>query len=397
MRGVIVEARQGFADDVQGAQVRYERIPQNCRFSRKHAKIYKTIDTNLLSYIAMKHCWLIILTLILQTPIASGEEAVYRGLLDGSIGLTIGIDSQKNPSVGTLHYDSSGSDGLQLQGTALAGGRFEWKESLEIRGGDTIKHTGTFKGQWKADGTTALGTWQSADGKKLRTLTLTRLARIQKVADKTVDASVSYPQFDDPHYAQLNQLLAAQAAKKLVEHVVSVQEARKELQEAAKESKDEEQLKYSIEVPVGASTECSVDIAQTRFVSLLCQYFIFTGGAHPNSRWSSLNYLLNVDGGPQEIGLWDLINKSPAALSTLSGWLVAELKRQQASLVVDGEINNFRDDLEKNNLPFTIIPAGLAFHFSPYSVASYAEGEFDVVVPKKTLKDVIRSDNPWIH
>ena len=75
----------------------------------------------------------------------------------------------------------------------------------------------------------------------------------------------------------------------------------------------------------------------------------------------------------------------------LSDACLTELRKQEASSVVNGTIAGFKtEELGR----FTVSATGVRLHFSPYHVGSYAEGAFTVQVPWTALKSCLRMDGP---
>lgn len=328
---------------------------------------------------------LALLSALCLPALAQAGGEVYRVVIDGHIQAIASLRLNEGRYHGRIYYDASGADGLELAGTAGKDG-FEWKESLWTRADNDSKPTGTLSGKLSADGKTGTGTWNSADGKKSLTLALTRLAHIETLASPDSNVWVDFPKFDDPRYAKLNGLLAGEAKQNLAQNLKSVQDVRTELQGAPGGSAAEDRL--------SATTSCDVESVLPNTVSLLCTAYEYSGGAHGNTGLDARDYAIGPDGAVRPLKLWDVLQKSPAHINKLSGLIVAELKRQKASSVVDGGIKDFTKELDKDELSFSILPAGLAFHFSPYAVASYAEGHFRAVIPHRALAGLYRQDGP---
>lgn len=327
----------------------------------------------------------LILVPLLLASHAHAEGNVYRAVIDGRINALVTIKASPYGGGASLYgsrvlYDASGADGLALEIHASGNGGFEWKELLWSRDDGEARQTGRFEGKLASDGKSGQGTWHSPDGRKHLPFTLARIAKIETLADKKVDAKVDYPRFDDPRFAQLNALLAAEARKTLDEHIGDIERLREDLKEVEPAALNR----------LSASTSCDVESATPRAASLLCIDYEDSGGAHGNTLLEGRNYALAEDGSVKPLALWDLLRKSPANEKKLSDLLVAELKRQKASLVMDGSIKGFVKELDKDELSFTILPGGLAFHFSPYAVASYAEGAFRAVIPNRALAVLYR-------
>lgn len=323
-----------------------------------------------------------VLCSLFLASLAYGDGNVYQGVIDGRIHALIAVKTNEGQYRGRIYYDASGADGLELAGKIGPPGRFEWSESLWSRDDGGSKPTGTFSGTLSPDGKSGQGVWKSADGKKSLPLTLARLAKIQTLDSKEADAHVDYPQFDDPRFARLNEQLSTEARKELDEHVKSVKDLRAEMKDFEAEALDR----------LSSATDCGIESATPAAVSLLCTVYEYSGGAHGNSAPDARNYAVAADGAVRPFGLWDVLQKSPANIKTLSGLIVADLRRQKASSVTSGGIKDFVEELNKDELAFTVVPAGLAFHFGPYAVASYAEGDFRAVIPNRALASLYRRD-----
>ena len=311
---------------------------------------------------------------------AHADGDVYRGVMDGRIHFLATAKRVDHGVGGSILYHTSGAGGLSLQGTAADDGGFECKEMLWSRAAGTTSNTGLFKGRLAADGRSGEGTWQSPDGRKKHPFALNHIAKMETLAYKDVDATVHFPQLDDPHYAPLNTQLAEDARKRQESQVREVKQWRTELKAAQSEAWNR----------ASAYTSCDIESATPRAVSLLCVHSDYSGGAHGQHTFQSRNFLLAEDGAVQPLGLWDLLEKSPAHVKQLSGLIVADLKRQKASEIAKGRIKDFNAALEKDALPFTVLPNGLAFHFEPYAVGVYAEGSFRAVIPNSKLAGLYR-------
>lgn len=316
--------------------------------------------------------------------VARGGETVYRGLIDGRINVLITLD---RPARGTVVYDATGGEGLHLEGGIDERGRFEWREVLDsYTGGEArAQHTGTFRGTLATGGAAGEGTWTSADGTRRASLNLTRVGSAQSIRADDVDAAVTFPQLEGGRYAALNTHLAATARERLAEHAASVRQAREE----AGAELDPERLSQFTQ-----STACAVESVAPDLVSLLCAVYDYSGGAHGNTDYFAENFVLRDDGSFRSVGLWDALRKSPGTAKRLSDLILKELARKDASLVLSGVVTDLVRELESDVIPVTVIPAGLAFHFAPYAVGSYAEGGFRVVIPNRALGPFLRGDGP---
>lgn len=317
---------------------------------------------------------------------AHADSAVYRAVLDGRIRALLSVNAEGGESYGQILYEA-GTAPLSLEIKMLPVGAFDWQEKVEPlwSRGESERAAGRFTGTLSGDRKSGTGTWKSADGKKTLPFTLTRVATFTASADSSVDARVEFPRMDEARYAKLNAHWTREAEKELAARVRSVKEQSGELKEA--DSAAAERL--------SSSTSCDLESATPELVSLLCIVDEYMGGAHGMSVPEGRTYALAPDGTPKPLGLWDLLRKSPANTKKLSGLLLAELKRQEATFVVEGSVKGFEKELSQDELPFTVLPAGLAFHFAPYAVGPYAEGPHRVLVPNRALAGMIRRDG-WL-
>lgn len=131
-----------------------------------------------------------------------------------------------------------------------------------------------------------------------------------------------------------------------------------------------------------------VSAANDGFISVLASCDWYTGGAHPNRDYQGLNFAMK-GGKAKRIGLADimLVRMTPDALA--SQIVLPKLKAMGASGVVDAEVTSLTRQQADN---FVITKSGLTWLFSPYEVASYAEGEFFVKVSWAELKGKVSMD-----
>ncbi|TAN47547.1 MAG: DUF3298 domain-containing protein [Methylococcaceae bacterium] len=329
-----------------------------------------------------------VLCLWLSATAALADAAVYRVAIDNRINLLLTVNTDNSEAQSRVVYDASGAGGLSLQGNPPRNGAFQWKEMLYSKTDGQEKHTGTFSGQLSPDGDSGAGAWQSQDGKKNLPLTLQRIAKTQTLKANDIEVQVSYLQFDAPHLRQLNALLADAAKRELSE---SGKALRKSLQEAKADGLSPEDLQR-----LAISHSATVELAGPDLVSLLLLHYQDNGGAHGSYGYSAANYAISPEGGVRPFGLWDAVQKSPANIGKLAKALLADLKRQKASWVLDGNFTSkdVTERLAGDTATVTVIPAGLAFTFDPYEAGSFAEGEYRSVIPNKLLAELYRPDGP---
>lgn len=127
-------------------------------------------------------------------------------------------------------------------------------------------------------------------------------------------------------------------------------------------------------------TDYAITLHQGGLFSMAFNVWEYTGGAHGNSNCITLN--LRTGETLTALKLNDVIGDSEESIKAVSDFLIADLKKQEASSVVSGSITAFAID----ELPaWSLSPQGITFHFAPYAVASYAEGAFEVLMPWEAL------------
>lgn len=137
----------------------------------------------------------------------------------------------------------------------------------------------------------------------------------------------------------------------------------------------------------GWTSDDHVDLigAAGSYLSLLTSSATYTGGAHPNSYYSSV--LLEVgQGGATAVGLADLFDAHADWEPTVTAWLTVDLLRQGAEWIEGGATVEL-EDLGT----FTLGPSGLTFVFDPYAVGPYVQGEFSTTIPFGLLAPLARA------
>lgn len=127
-------------------------------------------------------------------------------------------------------------------------------------------------------------------------------------------------------------------------------------------------------------------LASSKLLSVLFTISTYTGGAHPNSGFSSLCFDLD-SGAP--LSLPDLFRKGTPWLKTISRHAISALQRQK------WQTGNPPPDIEAGAGPaarnfcfFALTGKGLLLAFPPYQVGPYVEGPRQVVVPFIVLQEM---------
>ncbi len=319
-----------------------------------------------------------------QTINKTETKHYFIGRIDekGTIQAYIVLGEDNNIS-GTFFSDTNGT-------SHDISGRIKTKEdsfndfNIEIDAYVDKNKTGTFSGVIKSDGAnlaeTITGKWQTPEGDRTYAFELNKIAdfiHTKFTQGSTIELSSSYPfMYSIVNQAnQINDLLRNEIEKKTDDFI---KEAQNYFSRKSSISGWSQEIKYSIE------------FYSKKLLSLTGETYTYTGGAHGNTFYISQNYSLTVE-NIKLINLSDLFIADSNFINILSIYLIKELKEQGASLIENGEITEFN---EKDLHAFAISPRGLLFAFSPYSVASYAEGPFFVTVPYSEIRQIINPDGP---
>ncbi len=119
---------------------------------------------------------------------------------------------------------------------------------------------------------------------------------------------------------------------------------------------------------------------QNGYLVLSMYSYAYTGGAHGN--YGTRMYCFDVT-AQKQLSLQDLLSID----STTMQQLLEQHYRKQYAVPSSAPLNSrlFVKQLEPNN-NFYFSPKGLGFSYSPYEIASYADGEIKVWVPFAELK-----------
>jgi hypothetical protein len=214
---------------------------------------------------------------------------------------------------------------------------------------------------------------------------------------KQIEVSVSFDEAiksDAPLLTYLTAAARSWAAKTLKELVAQ----RKDMNDLPADARNQP---WSSE-----RTFMQGSLVADRYVSVIRADYSFTGGAHPNHGGDTL--------------LWDrraakmisirpffteLADNGPA-MTAIRGEAVADLKREKKKRDPDNPDMNLVEALEPKLLkigPVSLTPStvagkssGLTFHYDPYAVGSYAEGDYTAFVPWPVLKPYLSAEGKAI-
>lgn len=297
----------------------------------------------------------------------------------------------------SYHYSGNIGDRTAVQmdlartGTALTGNYWYDTVSLPLKltgsvqnGTATVKEfdangkqTGTFTGTLTQQDRQFSGTWSSPDGKTQPfAFTATAEYRIITVTKDRYDVKGTYPVFLNtaPGWQALNGLLLAQV-------------------QAAQQRFLKDTAGTPLNVPGTKLTQwynIGVAYAGGDLASLLTMEFADTGGAHPNTVYTSANYQV-TENAPQLLGLNDLFTPESGYLNAIFQMVLTDLNRQKKA---NGGIPVWDTFSVKDLNVYTLSPVSITFVFSPYVAGPYAEGTYYVVIPYTQLTQYINPKGP---
>ncbi len=302
----------------------------------------------------------------------------YVGLLDGKLMITVELSKYSEDMNGSYYYSHVGTP-LYLSGKTDALGTFTLDET-DAEG----TRTGTFSGKLVEGGAKAEGSWLSGDGAKKLDFKLTRIALHGDESGSLIAGSqgsevhLDFPVFlpgYGPGYNAVNETVQQVIRKEYAIYATQFATTAAELGLDEPRMMDEG-LGQTISIG-----DARILLATESIVSLYFYVTLYQGGAHGITNSLPLNLRVKKDGEAWKtspITLKELLKPGADAEAALSKLLIEELKKKNASSVVDGQITAFKPE---EMAAFTLSPKGLTFYFDPYAVASYAEGSFQVLVP----------------
>lgn len=137
-------------------------------------------------------------------------------------------------------------------------------------------------------------------------------------------------------------------------------------------------------------------VVDSRYVSIVRADYEYTGGAHPNN--SSDTILWDRSAG-KRISIRPFFTETAdngPTMKAMRQGVIASLEAEKKKRGADGTDASAIEAIEPKLLkigPVSLAPSteqgkssGLTFHYSPYTVGSYAEGGYVAFVPWETLK-----------
>jgi len=295
----------------------------------------------------------------------------YTGSIGDRTAVQMDLARQGTSLTGTYWYDSVGLP-LKLTGRAR-------------RGTATVKEfdengtqTGAFTGALSRNDRQIRGVWRSPDGQRRLPFAFTANAayRTLTVTRRRYDVKGTYPAFlsTAPGWRALSSLLYGQVT-------------------TAQQDFLKETAGGTLNVPGTRFTQyydIGVAYADDNLASLLTQEFTFTGGAHPNTVYTSVNYQV-AGNTPRLLGLNDLFAPDSGYLDAIFQMVLANLNQQKKQR---GGIPVWDTFSTKDLNVYTLSPRSITFVFSPYVAGPYAEGTYYVAIPYSQLTQYLNPKGP---
>ena len=123
------------------------------------------------------------------------------------------------------------------------------------------------------------------------------------------------------------------------------------------------------------------------YISYVFTVFQDTGGAHPISFYDAISYNIETN---QMVTIENLVKENPNFLEIVSKSTREQLSKNSKIVNYDMMMEGTLPKIE-NFKTFAITEEGYLFFFSPYQVAPYSSGKFQVLVPYSVFKEAVSS------
>ncbi len=303
----------------------------------------------------------------------------YSGSVDGLGNVILQIELDGTNAAGSASLNG-GVELNDLSGVCVAGSELYLEATRRTSTGE--QKIGAFIGKITDSPAIFRGQWHAADTGRQASFELRQFARALSLKRRaglqvanfggTKSFAGVFPEFqgDSPFLAEVNRRLLGMQK-------IAAAEATQEIGGHIWDGITSPGASWNWELQM----RTDVIYASDWLISLRVPSYEFSGGAHGNPSCISLNFLADGN-GVKKLSLEELFESGSNWEPVISTACIADLKRQGASAVVDGDATEFT--LEELGV-FTMNSAGLQFHFAPYSVGAYAEGSFTVHLPWKML------------
>jgi len=305
------------------------------------------------------------------------EEARYYYV--GNIGddLTIQMElSVEDKSVRGSYYNDKTGVPIPLVGEINLD---DSKISLTTKSGSR-KFNGTFTPVNGGLGTNIDGFYTEQDGLVKFPLKLAKVANYESILIKQLDkveAEWSYPKLISKN--EVIQKISSKLSDRMKPDIEVFQKSAKE---AFMEDLISDRYLFNYNY--------SIEYYSENLVSFTGEIYSYTGGAHGNTYFVSSNYRIK-DEDSNLLKLSDLFKKDSGYVKVLSDLIIADLMKQEAGWVVNGDIKSLKED---EIGPFALSPRGIQFAFAPYAVGPYSDGAFFVTIAFDDINNIIDQKGP---
>jgi hypothetical protein len=296
-----------------------------------------------------------------------------------------------------FYVKSGGANSLNLSGTIDKNGKFALRET-DAAG----KQTGEFTGVWKKDandaGASLEGEWKKPKDKEAQSFMareqMIYFAGAAQIAAVPINETVKAKRLEmSAVYPRLTGAANAAGFNRLVKTRVANEIAAFKKQMMTTSAEDLRMMPAGMNNYIDIGYD--IEYADDDFISVNFVRSEFTGGAHPNYNFLTVNYDLKNN---REIKLGELFKPGTKYLGTISAYATKDL--QSRTFSDSGENLGLAQDVfadgalpkPENYARWSITKKGLLFTFDPYQVGPYAAGAQYVIVPYTALKSIARPD-----
>jgi hypothetical protein len=190
-----------------------------------------------------------------------------------------------------------------------------------------------------------------------------------------------------------------QAFPKLYSHLVA--EGKQYGEESKKETDEQWREDKSIfHVPYGFGRNYRLRTAAGKYVSVIVNGYEFTGGAHPNHGSTTILWDREKKEEADFEKLFKDTSDNSADMQKLSKLILDALIAEKKARDVPADLNDywlsqwkpkFENFGEPSLAPSTATgkSSGVTFHFSPYAVGAYVEGDYVAFIPASALMPLL--------
>lgn len=324
-------------------------------------------------------------------PAKNPNSKSFRGMISG-IEIQMNLVRQGDALSGTYFYTKVGKD-LKLSGKIDKNGKFNLTET-DDKGSKTGEWNGTWTEAENSPGVILEGDWNKPkDTEKLgfyATEQVVEFSGDAKFTNKTIKETDKTKRSEIyAIYPEISGVDSAVATKFNASVKNLVTEINKSYKAQVAEFTSEDIKNMPSEMGLTSDIGYDVILANDDLASLIFSNYVFLGGAHGNTAYTSVNYDLKNN---KEIKLTDLFEPKSDYVKMISDYSINDLKKRIGEMSDDEWISNGAGADAENFKNWNLTKKGLMFTFEPYQVAAYAAGSQTVIIPYEKLKNMLRKD-----